>query len=132
MQVYFESFSFHRDGTVHVYFHHPFRTLVMKLDELIQQSTHSSQTDEKYIKIKALFEYRTIDPLRESKIPLLIECEPTDSMTSTIAQGGIWNNADTYGESFILSRGEFQNIIQTAKHIAQVHDLRLPSNMLKS
>ena len=121
MQVYFESLILHRDGSVFVWLHHPYRILYTLLQRL--KEAFDLSTDEKYIRVNAIYEFRGLEPLRESKLPLFVEVEPADSLART----RVVNAADgIIGEdSFMLSRGEYQRITQTARHIADTQQIQL-------
>jgi hypothetical protein len=118
LECYFENLIFYADGECFVMLHHPYRILSASLRSL--KGSAEQCTNACYIPVPLTYEYRTLAPAHESKMPCLVEVTPQGSLPSAI----VANNA-AGRDTFVLSRGEYQRVMQTAQSIATTQGIVL-------
>lgn len=115
MQVYFETLQVRRDGTILVYLHHPQRMLICDLHHIRQKANESAGDN---FSIQQYGEYRLLQPHSDSKMAIFLECQLAESLTRGDGLGfGGFGGFGAQADDFILSRQEFNRIIQTATSI---------------
>jgi hypothetical protein len=124
METYLESFEFGWNGKCDVLLHHPHRLLKVTLQSLIR-ARNLAKPEDRYIEVMGhMIEYRLIPNITDSKFPILVGCLIKDSLTArrevTEANGPRFCR-----DSFILSMGEYNKILQTAKSIAIANGIPL-------
>jgi hypothetical protein len=119
MQVYFETLQVDR-GRVVVWLRHPHRMLICSMDYLTKRQKeaieHNASEQKSFIvHCRSPYdkghvrEYKTLDSPMDSKMPILIECHPNESLTT--------QSQSFFGDYFVLSHDEWHRIVNTTRSI---------------
>src|SRR3954452_10775778 len=115
MNVYFETLVVLRNNIVKVWLYHPHRMLFIDLNELIrrEQECKNNSANSFTLENTNYIEYKSLPPFQDSKMAILIEVNPKESLTRS-------DSAYAPREYFILQQEEFDRIVSTAQSLLRV------------
>ncbi len=116
LKVYFETITIMQNNVVKVWLHHPYRMLMCDYQDLIRDSRETAQPN--IFPINHFTEYKSLPPFQDSKMPILWEVNPIESLTNmeeNLATPRSWV------QQFIIDREEFNRIVTTTEHLLRLH-----------
>lgn len=118
LKVYFETVTIMQNNAVKVWLHHPYRMLLCDYQDLVRDSREPETAQANMFPINRFTEYKSLPPFQDSKMPILWEVNPIESLTN------IEENPATprpWVQQFVIDRDEFNRIVTTTQHLLRLH-----------
>lgn len=117
MQVYFETITIQRDGSIRVWLRHAYRMLACNFNDLVQleRSTRATLSNQVPLRINYT-EFKSLAPFQDCKMPILWEVHPFESLTAPLTMNS------QPAEEFFIDREECVQLESTTMNVLRLNN----------